>query len=78
MAAKKEFLATQPSEDINTGEDISARMQWVQFGPKRLLARYASAYPKCIAESPNVYVCRFCLTAVEDSTMYEIHMVSFS
>lgn len=74
MAAKKEFLATQPSEDVSTGEDISARMQWVQFGPKRLLARYASAYPKCISESPNVYVCRFCLTAVEDSTMYEIHM----
>lgn len=73
MIAKREFMATQPSEDMNAGGKIPPQTQWIQFGPKRMLAMHASPYPKRIAQSTSVYICQFCLTAFEDVTTYEIH-----
>ncbi|VDN44768.1 unnamed protein product [Gongylonema pulchrum] len=78
MIAKKELLATESSEEMNAvSEEAPGRKQWIQFGSQFLLALYPSPYPKRIAQSPNVYICRFCLTAMANSTMYQIHMVFF-
>ncbi|KAL3994412.1 MOZ/SAS family protein [Acanthocheilonema viteae] len=71
--AKREFLASQPSEDLNADEERPPQTQWIHFGSERLLAMYPSPYPKRIAQSSSVYLCRFCLVALEDSTLYEIH-----
>ncbi|CAG9530657.1 unnamed protein product [Cercopithifilaria johnstoni] len=72
-AAKREFLASQPSEDLNADEERPPETQWIHFGSERLLAMYPSPYPTRIAQSSNIYVCRFCLAALADSTLYEIH-----
>lgn len=77
MTAKREFLASLPSEDLNADEERPPQTQWIHFGSERLLAMYPSPYPKRIAQSSNVYLCRFCLVALEDSTLYEIHTVFF-
>lgn len=77
MTAKREFLASLPSEDLNADEERPPQTQWIHFGSERLLAMYPSPYPKRIAQSSNVYLCRFCLVALEDSTLYEIHTVLF-
>nr|CDP97976.1 BMA-MYS-4 [Brugia malayi] len=71
--AKREFLAFQPSEDLNADEERPPQTQWVHLGSERLLVMYPSPYPKRIAQSSSVYLCRFCLLALEDSTLYEIH-----
>uniref|UniRef100_A0A183HBR2 Histone acetyltransferase n=1 Tax=Onchocerca flexuosa TaxID=387005 RepID=A0A183HBR2_9BILA len=71
--AKKEFRASQLSENLNADEEKRPQRQWIQFGSERLLAKYLSPYPERIAQSSNVYICRFCLVALEDSTLYEIH-----
>ncbi|KAM3719443.1 Histone acetyltransferase KAT7 [Dirofilaria immitis] len=72
-AAKKKFRESQPSEDLIADEERPPQTQWIQFGSERLLAMYSSPYPKRIAQSSNVHICRFCLIALEDSTLYEIH-----
>ncbi|OZC11985.1 MOZ/SAS family protein [Onchocerca flexuosa] len=71
--AKREFRASQLSENLNADEEKRPQRQWIQFGSERLLAKYLSPYPERIAQSSNVYICRFCLVALEDSTLYEIH-----
>ncbi|EJW77943.1 MOZ/SAS family protein, partial [Wuchereria bancrofti] len=70
--AKREFLVFQPSEE-NADEERPPQTQWVHLGSERLLVMYPSPYPKRIAQASSVYLCRFCLVALEDSTLYEIH-----
>lgn len=75
MAAKRKFLSSQPSEDLDADEEKPPQTQWIHFGSECLLALYPSPYPKRISQSSSVYLCRFCLTALEESTLYEIHAV---
>lgn len=72
MEAKREWAAIENSREELADSEESP--QWVYFGSdKRWAALYPSPYPRAIANSPQLYICRFCLTAVEDSVKYAIH-----
>lgn len=50
--------------------------QLVHFGVEsEFEALHRSPYPKLLSDAHHLYVCQFCLTAVENSVKFENHMV---
>ncbi|MFH4976426.1 hypothetical protein AB6A40_003135 [Gnathostoma spinigerum] len=60
--------------DSSPVEKKENRVQWICFGDGRKThAVNSSPYPKEIANSEYIYICRYCLTAVEDGTKFAVH-----
>lgn len=71
---RKKWTRAISAEGVKNSDE-PCRWQWVQFDDKRILAHYQSLYPKNIASAECIYMCKFCLIALENNIKYEMHMV---
>ncbi|GMR36429.1 hypothetical protein PMAYCL1PPCAC_06624 [Pristionchus mayeri] len=65
------------SSPTSSHSSLDNRHQWIYVGSKKdkMKSIYSSPYPQEIAESPNVYICPFCLRANDDEETFRIHQL---